>query len=344
MASAAQQQQWDGYGPGWNSKRKKTLKRDNYTCQRCGYTKDDSHASVPLQAHHIVPRSEGGPDTLDNLITLCRRCHGVQHPDNEVFDDDRAEAPLFPYEESDPRVSQMRDEDAAECSRCGLTFNAQSLVGLPSELLDKDSPTTVCKPCAGVLCDMNDDVTVNALFGRTAPTARETLGRKTKTHPLPLSTTDLSDFSAAREPTSWTERIFGKFPRLRLFGTLLLFVAFLLAGLEYTRSGDALTIVGLEVLGPTQAAVFKSWVGACILAPIVRWGSGTLLYKTVAVLDPSHDSEQYTPSLSATFSRIWDGITTAFVVSVGYLIIGLVLVVVLGILIVLVHDVASLVF
>lgn len=27
-------------------------------------------------AHHVTPRSEGGPDTPENLETLCVHCHG----------------------------------------------------------------------------------------------------------------------------------------------------------------------------------------------------------------------------------------------------------------------------
>ena len=29
--------------------------------------------------HHIVPRSLGGPDTSNNLVLLCKECHGKAH-------------------------------------------------------------------------------------------------------------------------------------------------------------------------------------------------------------------------------------------------------------------------
>jgi 5-methylcytosine-specific restriction endonuclease McrA len=29
-----------------------------------------------LSAHHVVPHAEGGPETPENLETLCVRCHG----------------------------------------------------------------------------------------------------------------------------------------------------------------------------------------------------------------------------------------------------------------------------
>ena len=30
---------------------------------------------TPLDIHHIIKRSQGGPDTLDNVAALCRACH-----------------------------------------------------------------------------------------------------------------------------------------------------------------------------------------------------------------------------------------------------------------------------
>ena len=51
---------------------KMVLKRDNKTCQHCGcYTE-----SPP---HHVKHRSQGGDDSMDNLITLCWRCHRGVH-------------------------------------------------------------------------------------------------------------------------------------------------------------------------------------------------------------------------------------------------------------------------
>lgn len=32
-------------------------------------------ASQPLQWDHVVPRSHGGPDTIDNLVRACARCN-----------------------------------------------------------------------------------------------------------------------------------------------------------------------------------------------------------------------------------------------------------------------------
>ena len=44
--------------------------RDNYTCQCCGKSKNKV-----LQTHHIIYRSNGGSNRVDNLITVCTDCH-----------------------------------------------------------------------------------------------------------------------------------------------------------------------------------------------------------------------------------------------------------------------------
>jgi RRXRR protein/HNH endonuclease len=49
------------------------LTRDGYTCQHCGKQK------VRLEAHHLIFRTQGGKDTLSNLLTLCEACHHQLH-------------------------------------------------------------------------------------------------------------------------------------------------------------------------------------------------------------------------------------------------------------------------
>lgn len=51
------------------------LERDNCQCQCCGTTGDNV-----LQLHHwLLLRSQGGPHTEYNLVTLCFRCHNAAH-------------------------------------------------------------------------------------------------------------------------------------------------------------------------------------------------------------------------------------------------------------------------
>ena len=36
-------------------------------------------AETGYQIHHVVPKSQGGSDRLDNLILLCPNCHAARH-------------------------------------------------------------------------------------------------------------------------------------------------------------------------------------------------------------------------------------------------------------------------
>ena len=62
-----------GINYGFANSRAHALDRDNYTCQICGAK------NTRLEVHHIIFRSQGGSDDLDNLITLCERCHNNLH-------------------------------------------------------------------------------------------------------------------------------------------------------------------------------------------------------------------------------------------------------------------------
>ncbi|MGK7891367.1 MAG: HNH endonuclease [Leptolyngbyaceae cyanobacterium] len=48
--------------------RREVLRRDNYACQYCGSKKR-------LTLDHVVPRSQGGPHTWDNVVTACEPCN-----------------------------------------------------------------------------------------------------------------------------------------------------------------------------------------------------------------------------------------------------------------------------
>jgi len=50
------------------------LKRDHFTCVRCGA----SGVGVRLEVHHRTPFAKGGSDNLSNLETLCYECNRGQ--------------------------------------------------------------------------------------------------------------------------------------------------------------------------------------------------------------------------------------------------------------------------
>lgn len=49
--------------------RKNILRRDGHRCQYCGSTAN------PLTVDHIIPKSLGGGETWENLVTACVRCN-----------------------------------------------------------------------------------------------------------------------------------------------------------------------------------------------------------------------------------------------------------------------------
>ena len=73
---------WNGgkdgyYGPDWPEQRRKALERDNYRCQACGESNEET--SIALNAHHIQPYKSFDTDAeankVDNLVCLCISCH-----------------------------------------------------------------------------------------------------------------------------------------------------------------------------------------------------------------------------------------------------------------------------
>ena len=69
--------------PKWKSFSSKVLSKDGYTCtMNCGWSRDNG---IPLQAHHTVYYVENGKFVepwdyqVDELVTLCERCHTIIH-------------------------------------------------------------------------------------------------------------------------------------------------------------------------------------------------------------------------------------------------------------------------
>lgn len=57
--------------------RRNIMKRDRHTCQYCGVKSD-------LTLDHVLPKSRGGKDTWENLVTACNHCNvkkGDRTPD-----------------------------------------------------------------------------------------------------------------------------------------------------------------------------------------------------------------------------------------------------------------------
>ncbi|RQH00336.1 HNH endonuclease [Natrarchaeobius oligotrophus] len=194
-----------GYGDGWPKLRERTLRRDGYACTRCGC--DDR----TLQAHHVIPRSAGGPDALENLLTLCRPCHGVIHQSNGSFDDVRDDAPLFPKPDAPDPVARMREPDDQLCSRCGTErvdpANLVAWTDVPRrETRRNRNHLTVCTPCAGLLLEEHRGCTMEALESNRR-LGRSELGRHKSDAPVRPSAFAPSQVAIRREPRTRRERL-----------------------------------------------------------------------------------------------------------------------------------------
>ena len=60
--------------------RKLVLERDNWTCQKCGKSKDED-INLVLHCHHIDPVKNNPIESadMDNCVTLCKECHKEAH-------------------------------------------------------------------------------------------------------------------------------------------------------------------------------------------------------------------------------------------------------------------------
>ena len=88
------------------------LTRDRFTCRYCGRSAPD----VVLHVDHVHPRSRGGSDKMENLVTACSDCNGAKS-DKILPMDVAALAPKAP-----PKL--VRDDDevphSARCVACHM--------------------------------------------------------------------------------------------------------------------------------------------------------------------------------------------------------------------------------
>jgi len=67
---------FEPYSPEFNNKLKEFIReRDNHICQKCGITQEEyiKKYNQKLHVHHINDNKKN--NKLDNLLTLCIRCH-----------------------------------------------------------------------------------------------------------------------------------------------------------------------------------------------------------------------------------------------------------------------------
>lgn len=345
------------YGADWDQKRKRILRRDDYTCQRC------DHASGPhagdegriLQVHHVEKLSEGGSNDESNLVTLCRPCHGVQHPDNDTFDGVRGYARIYPPSTADGSVAYVNSKNEREpleayldrkgtdhCERCGDPRTAgERFYVYPNidfgDRGDYENPAekfgVLCAPCAGLVYAADDDDHVEhrlvATDGRVVGEAVDRLVEQ-RDRALISGTKKTRKFGATRDPVNRKERILFASPyryvhwlwrRLGAFGVAALL--FVLAGPLLDRAAAWLS-ASTSALGPSAAgfyAVGGGLVAAVSVAYAVRWSVAALSDRVWARIDDSIRPHHYRKPKLLTLRRRLGAVGSLLVAP--YLLIGL---------------------
>lgn len=87
------------YRPGWSKIALAVKRRDNFTCVKCGF----KSTGELIHAAHKIARVYGGPDSMENVITLCVVCHRYQ-PDGP---DEQEELVVYLSDPLDPNMRTM---------------------------------------------------------------------------------------------------------------------------------------------------------------------------------------------------------------------------------------------
>ena len=64
----------------FNKKSQRIVSKQNHKCPICGQT---LYNNEPLHLHHVIPKKDGGKDTLNNLVYLHTYCHHKTHYQKE---------------------------------------------------------------------------------------------------------------------------------------------------------------------------------------------------------------------------------------------------------------------
>lgn len=183
------------YPVQWASVAHRIRCRDGFKCVTCDAT------DTTLDVHHIVYLSRHGTNQQNNLITLCRKCHEIEH--ERLFDLPEAYDPESPEPIRPPVTIQTAASLAAPQDKLGslISANASLIVSVDANVL---SPRQTVPPYPV----RNPESTIPsniALAGQAArnPPDGATLDfggtRATKTPTLPIQPTNqTADPSSAR--------------------------------------------------------------------------------------------------------------------------------------------------
>ena len=108
--------------PHWKGLREAVFKRDGHRCVEC----NDTHR---LEGHHRVYRTPLESCTTDDIVTLCRRCHRVEHgrtvawPFEELY-----RKLLFQMEGLRKPITKAQFEELKSLALC--RFDRMNVVGI----------------------------------------------------------------------------------------------------------------------------------------------------------------------------------------------------------------------
>lgn len=107
---------------GYFEERYFVFARDNYTCQVCGKAKNKI-----LQTHHIIYRSNGGTNRVDNLITVCTDCHtSDNHKKGGILYKWQGEHKKVQQYKEPPFMNTLRKRIFARYTNANITYGSQT--------------------------------------------------------------------------------------------------------------------------------------------------------------------------------------------------------------------------
>ena len=94
--------------------REKVFQRDGYICRKS----KQEYPTDELDIHHIIPKTQGGASSMDNVETLSKKCHRQLHKDTKTLDEYAFEYKTFNNVEKN--IPDFSDDTAEEGPRASI--------------------------------------------------------------------------------------------------------------------------------------------------------------------------------------------------------------------------------
>lgn len=112
---------------GWEN-REMVIQRDENKCTKCGITREE-HKKRWNQDLHVDHNDNYGRavikkaknNNLDNLLTLCVKCHGIKSNQDRKANKKRVEVLLYGHDFTEKLKEEIRQRDGRICRDCGIS-------------------------------------------------------------------------------------------------------------------------------------------------------------------------------------------------------------------------------